>query len=128
MIRLLPLLLLAACAGDETISGYADPAARYRLLEMDGNPAGPAVTIAFPEEGKITGAGPCNSYGARQTVPYPWISVEDLFSTERACPDLAFEARYLDRLRGVSLAEASDNTLILSDEDGPVLVYQRLPE
>ncbi|MEM1388620.1 MAG: META domain-containing protein [Pseudomonadota bacterium] len=109
---------------DETISGYADRGAVYRLIEIGGQPAPADATIRFTEKGRIDGTGPCNSYAAAQTAPYPWIEVGAMASTRKACPDLAFETEFFEALQAVTLAEVSGPIVILSDPPNLELVFE----
>lgn len=115
---------LAACNGDETISGYADPDAIYRLEELFGDPFPAQATISFPEEGRIAGEGPCNRFSAAQRVPYPWFEAGQVVATRRACPDLAAETAFFAALGAMTLAEISGPVLILSDEAGRQMVFR----
>jgi len=126
MFRLLLALplLIAACQKDESISGYANPDATYVLQELNGTPFPAQATLRFPEPGKVTGQGPCNSFFAAQTVPYPWIKIENIAATKRACPDLAQESIYFQILTQMTLAEALGNTLILSNDNGAEMVFK----
>ncbi len=119
---LLPFLTFG-CA-DETISGYADPEAVYRLVESDGEAFPATATIAFPEPGRAQGTGPCNAWSAAQKAPYPWIELGPIAATRRACPDLKAENLFFERLAKVSLAEVTGTVLILTDEDGRELVFE----
>lgn len=122
---LIPLtFLLAACQGDETTSGYANPNAVYVLQEIDGRPFNARATLSFPEEGRIAGQGPCNSYRAEQRQPYPWFKVDVVASTKMACPDLKAEQTYFDALRAMTLVEVSGTVLILSNDDTGRMVFE----
>lgn len=118
-------LLLAACQDDETISGYLPQGSLWQLVEMDGAAFVATATITFPAEGQVTGGAPCNRYTATQTAPYPWVSIEAIALTRRACPELAAEQRFVTALGEMTLAETSDTVLILSDEAGRRLVFER---
>lgn len=124
-MRLLPLLFLplAACA-DETISGYADPDATYRLAEIGGTAFPASATIAFPAEGEVRGTAPCNAWSATQSAPYPWFTLGPIAATRRACPDLAAEMLFFDTLARMTLAEVQGQVLILSSEDGTEMVFR----
>ena len=116
-MRLILLLsLFTVGCSDETISGYADRKAVYRLTEIGGEPFPAKATISFPEEGRAVGQGPCNAWSAEQSVPYPWIDLGPIVATRRACPDLEAEAKFFEELAGVSLAELSGEVLLLSGE------------
>lgn len=118
---------LAACAGDETISGYADREATYRLTELGGRPFAATATIRFPDEGRITGEAPCNSYSGTQAAPYPWFDPGPIAATRRACPDLDAEAAFFAALEAMTLAEVTGDVLILTDADGREMVFRRQP-
>lgn len=109
---------------DETISGYADRSATYRLEELGGTAVTGRATIRFPAEGEVAGDGPCNAFRGRQTIAYPWIEMTGLASTRRACPDLALEAGYFDMLDRATLAEVSGDVLLLSDDGGLLAVFR----
>ena len=119
----LVLALAATACADETISGYADPSATYVVTEIDGAPFAPRATIAFPEQGTARGEGPCNSWSASQTAPYPWIELGPILATKRACADLPDEARFFDALGGMRIAEVSGPVLILIGENGRQMVF-----
>ncbi|MEL6585474.1 MAG: META domain-containing protein [Pseudomonadota bacterium] len=112
---------------DETISGYAPDGVTWRLTHLDGAPVAATAEIAFPEEGRITGRGPCNRFTARQGIAYPWIDIQAIAATKRACPDLSFEAAYFDALSQMTLAEVSERVLILSDATGQQMVFAPAP-
>jgi heat shock protein HslJ len=122
----LALLTLVACT-DETISGYADPYAVYRLTEIDGAPFAGNATITFPEEGTVRGEAPCNSWFASQSAPYPWIEFGPIGATRRACPDLDAERAYFDALGTMTLAEVQGTVLILSNDAGREMVFRATP-
>ena len=119
------LILLAMLAGckDETVSGYAPKAVSWRTVELDGQPVTARATLTFSDEGRIAGEGPCNRYSASQSAPYPGFKVGPILSTRMACPDLDAEAAFFEALARATLAEASETSLILSDDAGPVLVF-----
>lgn len=122
-LLLIALAALAACK-DETLTGYGAAGQTWVLHSIDGAPFTQRATIAFPEEGRITGDAPCNSYFARQTLPYPWFKAEGIGATKRACPALAAEQAYFDALARMTLAEVAGATLILSTEAGDEMVFR----
>ncbi|EPX76941.1 META domain-containing protein [Litoreibacter arenae] len=127
MIRaaLLAVALLASCT-DETISGYAADGAVWQLETLNGKPFTARATLTFPEEGKIAGQAPCNSYFGQQTAPYPWFAVDALGSTKRACPDLKAENDFFATLGEMTLSEAAGTTLILSNDAGDEMVFKAM--
>lgn len=124
-LALMGLLTLAACRGDETVSGYADPEATYRLEELAGAPFSARGTIAFPEPGTVRGMAPCNSWSASQSAPYPWLELGPVIATRRACPDLALETRFFDVLSAMTLAEVQGDIVILSGDGEETMVFRK---
>jgi len=127
LFALLIPLTLSACKYDETISGYIDADATWTLVELDGEPFMARATIAFPSKGKVTGQGPCNTYGSTQTVPLPWFKLGPIMSTRMACPDLTAEQIFFETLGIMTLAETLNDTMILSNEDGREMVFTSAP-
>ena len=125
-MRLIALTLLAiipSCA-DETVSGYADAEAIYRLVEIDGAAFAARATISFPEEGVARGEAPCNTWSATQSAPYPWIDLDAYAVTRRACPELREEGMFLAALAEMTLAEVQGPVLILSNDEGREMVFR----
>jgi heat shock protein HslJ len=83
-----------------------------------------AANIAFPEPGVVSGKGPCNTFGAEQTAPYPWFELGPIRATRRACADLNSENRFFKLLGKMILVEASGPVVILSNEAGESLVFE----
>lgn len=113
-----------ACQPDETISGYADPAAVYTLKTVNDAPFDATATITFPEEGVVRGMGPCNSFQASQTAPYPWFELGPIAATKRACPNLPAETSFFEVLTRMTLSEVNGPVLILSNTNDEALVFQ----
>ena len=125
-MRMYAFILVAtipACA-DESISGYADPAAVYRLSEIDGTPFTARATITFPEAGAARGDAPCNVWSAKQSAPYPWLELGPIAATRRACPEMPAEQHFLGSLAEMTLAEVQGPVLILSNDKGREMVFR----
>jgi len=118
------MLPLAACWGDETLRAYGAADKVWHLMELRGAPFTAQTTLTFPEPGQIAGAAPCNRYFATQDAPYPWFKAGPIGATKRVCPNLAAETSYFAALTAATLSEVLGDTLILSDEDGPLLVFK----
>lgn len=116
--------LTAGCFADETLRGYGAADKTWMLTEAREFAATPTITLTFPETGRIAGQAPCNSYHAAMNVPYPWFDAGPIASTKRACPDSPLEAAFLDGLRNATVSEVLDDTLILSDDDGMLMVFR----
>ncbi|MDB4213728.1 META domain-containing protein [Octadecabacter sp.] len=127
MLKIIPLLIVAtvlsACSRDESISKFADPLAAYHLITLDNMAFSARATISFPEEGRVMGQAPCNTYFAMQSVPYPWFALEGIGATRMACPDLAQESEFFGALEGMTLSEVIGDTLILSNSVGREMVF-----
>lgn len=117
------LTSLIGCA-DETISGYADPTAVYRLTVIDDAPFTASATITFPEKGLVRGDAPCNTWSGSQTAPYPWFAPGPIMSTQRACAHMEKEALFFATLGEMTLAEVQGGVLILSNDAGREMVFQ----
>lgn len=122
---LIPLLALSACQKDETVSGQTLDSDTWVLQSLNTEAISTEITLTFPEEGKISGRAPCNRYFGAQTAPLPWFSVKNIGATKMACPNLALEAQYFEALAQMTLAEISGNTLVLKNDAGNALVYQK---
>ena len=125
----LPLILtaalpLAACYGDETLRAYGAADQVWRVTELSGEPYPADATLTFPKEGHIEGSAPCNRYSATMSVPYPWFKAGPIAATKRACPDVQAETEYFQALRAARLSEVLGDTLILSADDGVLLVFK----
>lgn len=112
------LLTLAGCLRDESVTGYA-----AGIWELETDEA-VRITLDLTARGRISGHGPCNSYSAPQTAPYPWFEPGPLASTRAICPDLAAEQRFLAALSGMTLAEVSGPVLILSNDMSDTLEFR----
>lgn len=126
IFRTLPLILLSftACKADETISGYAAPQTIWQLEELDGQPFTSRATLQFPGKGKVGGRAPCNSFGANQAVPLPWIEITAIRATRATCPQIEDERRYLSALEAMTLAEVAGDVLILRNDAGREMVFR----
>jgi len=116
-LALAALALLAAC-GDETLSTRADRDATFVLTAIDGAPFPARATIRFPAQDRIAGEGPCNSYTAEQSAPYPWFEPGPLTTTRRACAgpdDTHAEAALFRALSLMRQADLTGDMLRLSD-------------
>jgi heat shock protein HslJ len=120
----LALMALAACQGDETVKAYGGADKTWRLVAIDDVPFAASATLVFPEAGKIAGLGPCNSYFATMTVPYPWFEAGPISSTKRMCPDHAAETAFFAALSKMTLSEVLGDTLLLSTPEGRTMLFK----
>lgn len=119
--------LLSNCAKDETISGYVDSNIEFHLSEFNGRPFGATASIRFPEQGRVTGKAPCNTYAASQSAPLPWLEIGPIRSTRATCDDLVFEIEFFDALTRMNLIETHGEVVILRNEAGEELVFRTRP-
>lgn len=124
MKYLMILALLAACSGDETVSGHVDNDTAFTLDTLDGIPFTAPATIQFPGEGKVLGEGPCNRWSAPQSRPYPWVKIGPIAATKRACPYLNREQEFFTALAEMSLVESTGNVVILTNDAGREMVFR----
>ena len=119
------VVLLAVLVGctDETISGQVAETETFTLTSINGENEPAPVTLRFPAKGEVAGQAPCNGYTASQRAPLPWFEVGPIAATRRACPDLAFETRYFEALRAMTLIERQGAVLILSNDAGQTLTF-----
>lgn len=123
-IVFLSLGALAGCWADETLTGYGAKGRVWTLQSIDGTPFGARAEIEFPDEGRIAGRGPCNSFTAAQSHPYPWFATGPIVATRMVCPDLEREAAFFTALSAMTLAEVVGDTLILSTDTGREMVFR----
>ena len=110
------LLLATACVRNETVTAYGGADHVWQLSSMDGAPVSYAATLLLTPDGRVSGAGPCNDFAARQGAPYPWFTLERFVATEIYCDKLADEQRYFTALQEMSLSEVSGTRMILSND------------
>lgn len=115
---------LSACQADETLRRYGADAKLWILVGINGTAVSTRTTLTFPQAGTIVGDGPCNSYSAPMTAPYPWFEIGLLVSTKRACRDISAEDTFFQALGAVSLSEVLGDTLVLSNPDGLEMVFK----
>lgn len=114
---------LSLCQGDETLSAYGAAGLTWKLTSVNGEEFASSAIIEFPQEGKIQGNAPCNTFFGTQSAPYPWFQVEKLAVTKRACPDLKQEEKFLSTLQKMTLAEVSGKVLILSSDHAEEMIF-----
>ncbi|EEE38172.1 hypothetical protein RKLH11_2013 [Rhodobacteraceae bacterium KLH11] len=127
MLRLaliLPFAALFQCDKDETVAAYGAADQAWALQEIDGQPFEASALLRFPEEGRIEGNAPCNTYSGILNAPYPWFGITDLAATRAACAGLEAEGVYFAALMTMTQSEVSGDVLILRNEDGHEMVFK----
>lgn len=92
----------------------------WQLVQIMGREvtaAEDSYTILFHDNGTATGAGDCNRFTATFTVTQSRaLTIDNLGSTRRYCPNYEAEGEYYDMLEGVTHYEMdADNMLLLSN-------------
>ncbi len=123
LILTLPLLALFQCNKDETVAAYGAADQIWALQEIDGQAFEASALLHFPEEGKIAGNAPCNSYSGTLDAPYPWFGIQNLTATRAACAGLEAEGIYFAALMAMTQSEVSGDVLILRNEAGHEMVF-----
>ena len=106
------------------LTGYGAADQIWVLDSIDGVAFDARAELIFPEEGKISGRGPCNQFFGEQRAPYPWFDVGPLGATRMACPDLPAETMFFQALEAMTLSEVAGDILILSTDDGREMVFR----
>lgn len=75
------------------------------------------TSLAFGEDGRVTGSGACNRYGASYTLTGEGLSIGPIAATRKGCPGAIMdqENRFFDALSAVERFEI--------DETGALLLY-----
>ena len=118
------ILGLTILQPDETLRSYGGAAREWHLVTLNGTAFDATATLSFPSRNRVAGQAPCNRYNSRNAAPYPWIAKEEIAATRRACPDLQAETAYFAALKSANVAVIDGDTLTLSDEEQPLLVFK----
>ncbi len=121
---LLPMMALFHCDRDESVAAYGAADRNWVLQEINGQPFEASAILRFPEEGRIAGNAPCNSYNGTLNAPYPWFEVNDLAATRAACAGLEAEGMYFAALMAMTQSEVTGDILILRNEHGHEMVFK----
>jgi heat shock protein HslJ len=121
--------------GDRTFDGCGGaPVALllgdWMVKAIDGKPpiADTEPTLAFAEDGKLSGAASCNRFFGGYTLTGEGLSVGALGASMMACeePVMAQERAVTEILEGVTnFAIAGDGSLVLTAADGRTLTARR---
>ena len=105
-------------------SPYDAPGILWQLIDLNDKPYEAQATLEFPEIGRIQGQAPCNRFFGEMWAAYPWFKLDGVAATRRACPDLEAESLFFTTLQQMSLAEHAEGYLILTGDDGQVMVFK----
>lgn len=120
------LMAVSGCFKDESISGY-DGGGIWHLIELDDAPYQGRATVTFGSNGRVSGQSTCREFTARQTVPLPWIQIEQITPSGSPCPDTSAEQIYFTALGAMTFAEVSGPTLLLQNDAGREMLFTASP-
>ena len=119
--------LLAGCAITSRDATMDLPGTSWVLVDLDGTaPVGETPpTIAFDDQGTVTGTGGCNTFNGEVTIDGSDMSVGPLASTQMACEeDISNqEAAFFTALQDVT-SYTVDNEGRLVLQDGATLTFE----
>jgi heat shock protein HslJ len=98
----------------------------WRIIEISGQPADPAATIAF-EKNRVSGSTGCNRFFASLTVKADTVNLGPIATTKIFCgPRTTIERDTLAALGRVAGAKRDGGRVALLDEAGkPVVMLSR---
>ncbi len=120
----LGILILTACAPNETLVKYGGADHVWRLVELDGNPVNFPNEIQFGPPNNVLGKGPCSTFSAKQGAPYPWFELEGINAQpSETCTWMAQEDRLFSALQDMQIVEISGPNMVLSNDAGREMVF-----
>jgi len=121
------IVLLAGCAITSRDATMDLPGTSWVLVDLDGTaPVGETPpTIAFDDQGTVTGTGGCNTFNGEVTIDGSDMSVGPLASTQMACEEdiSTQEAAFFTALQDVT-SYTVDNEGRLVLQDGGTLTFE----
>jgi heat shock protein HslJ len=125
---LVALVLLAGCAITSRDATIDLPGTSWVLVDIDGTaPVGETPpTIAFDDQGSVTGTGGCNTFNGDVTIDGSDLSFGPLATTQMACVEDGVadqEAAFLTALQDVTSYTVDDEGRLVL-EDGATLTFE----
>jgi heat shock protein HslJ len=122
------LVLLAGCAITSRDSTTDLPGTSWTLVELDGAaPVGETPpTIAFDDQGSVTGTGGCNTFNGEVTIDGSDMSFSPLATTQMFCAEEGVadqEQAFLAALQDVTSYSVDDEGRLVL-EDGATLTFE----
>jgi len=123
---LVALVLLAGCDITSRDATIDLPGTSWVLAELDGAaPVGETTpTIAFDDQGGVTGTGGCNTYNGEVTIDGSDLTFSPLATTQMFCEDVADqEQAFLTALQDVTSYTVDDEGRLVL-QDGATLTFE----
>jgi len=122
------LILLASCAITSRDATMDLPGTSWVLAEIDGTaPAGETPpTIAFDDQGSVTGTGGCNTFNGEVTIDGSDVTFGPLATTQMFCGEDGVadqEQAFLTALQDVTSYTVDDQGRLVL-EDGATLTFE----
>jgi heat shock protein HslJ len=129
---LFAMLALAGCAITSRDATTELPGTAWTLVDLDGaEPVGTTVpTIAFTDDGGVTGTTGCNTFNGEVTIDGGELTLGPLATTRMACADPAAgeqEQAYLAALESVTGYTIDDQGRLVLTGDAS-LTFEVAPE
>ena len=121
------IFVLAGCAITSRDATMDLPGTSWVLVDLDGTaPVGETPpTIAFDDQGTVTGTGGCNTFNGEVTIDGSDVSFGPLASTQMACgEDISTqEAAFFTALQDVTSYTVDDEGRLVL-QDGGTLTFE----
>jgi heat shock protein HslJ len=119
LIAILSVVVLSGCAMTGQDATIDLPGTSWVLVELDGAEAVGETppTLAFDDQGSVTGLAGCNSFNAEVTIDGSDLTVGPVASTQMAC----VEEGVADQEQAF-LAALQDATSFTTDDDGRLVI------
>jgi putative lipoprotein len=130
-IGLVPIVL-AGCMLTDRQATTDLPGTSWQLVDLDGaEPVEDAIpTMAFGDDGTVSGNASCNTYSGEVTIDGSDLSFGPLATTRMACVDAAVseqETAFLQALEGVASYTIDPQGRLVLEGDAP-LTFEVAPE
>ncbi|WP_158965389.1 META domain-containing protein [Chachezhania sediminis] len=119
----LACILTAGAAFADDLTGKT-----WVLQALNGEAFPPSeATLIFGDDGRISGAAPCNQYSAKLQSQPPAFQVGPIASTRMACPEMQEETAFFNALGVVTSMTLDGNNMVLNGPDDFSMVFGARP-
>ena len=129
LIALLSVVVLAGCAMTGQDATIDLPGTSWVLVELDGSePVGETPpTLAFDDQGSVTGQAGCNSFNAEVTIDGSDLTFGPVASTRMACVEEGVadqEQAFLAALQDTTSFTVDDEGRLILEGGGATLTFE----